>query len=74
LTGDWEGGGAMGKDSEGDWSLIMAMFAFLALGAFSGYIVGTRVQRQAAVEAGVGRYEVDARTGETRFVYGRSGD
>jgi hypothetical protein len=64
----------MGKDSEGGCSLVVAMFMFLAiaLGAFSGYIVGTRVQRQAAVEAGVARYEVDPRTGETRFVYGRS--
>jgi hypothetical protein len=61
----------MNKDPDGDWSLIMAMFMFLAIGAFSGYIVGTRVQRQAAVEAGVARYEVDPRTGETRFVYGR---
>jgi hypothetical protein len=63
----------MDKDSEGGWSLVVAMFVFLALGAFSGYIVGTRVQRWAAVEAGVARYEVDPGTGETRFVYGRSG-
>jgi hypothetical protein len=64
----------MDKDPEGGWCLIVAMFVFLAIGAYAGYIVGTRVQRWAAVEAGVARYEVDARTGETRFVYGRSGD
>jgi hypothetical protein len=62
----------MDEDSEGVWCLIVAMFVFLAIGAFSGYICGTRVQRQVAVEAGVARYEVDPGTGETRFVYGRS--
>jgi hypothetical protein len=64
----------MGEDSEGGCCLIVAMFVFLAIGACAGNIVGTRVQRQAAVEAGVARYEVDPRTGETRFVYGRSGE
>jgi hypothetical protein len=63
----------MDKDSEGGCCLIVAVFVFLAIGACAGHIVGTRVQRQAAVEAGVARYEVDPETGETRFVYGRSG-
>jgi hypothetical protein len=63
----------MDKDSEGGWSLFVAVFVCLALGAYAGYIGGTYHQRQAAVEAGVARYEVDPRTGETHFVYGRSG-
>jgi hypothetical protein len=63
----------MHEDPEGGYCLIVAMFVFLAIGACAGYIVGTRVQRRAAVEAGVARYEVDPGTGETRFVYGRSG-
>jgi hypothetical protein len=63
----------MDKDSEGDWSLIVAVFVTFALGACAGYILGTRVQRWAAVKAGVARYEVDPGTGEMRFVYGRPG-
>jgi hypothetical protein len=63
----------MDKDPEGGCSLVVAVFVFFALGAYAGYIGGTYHQRQAAVEAGVARYEVDPRTGETRFVYGRSG-
>jgi hypothetical protein len=64
----------MDKDSEGGCSLVVAVFVCLALGAYAGYIGGTYYQRRAAVEAGVARYQINPRTGETRFVYGRSGD
>jgi hypothetical protein len=62
----------MGEGTEGGCSTVMAVFVTFAIGAYAGYIGGTYYQRHAAVEAGVARYEVNPRTGEMRFVYGRS--
>lgn len=51
------------------WSWICHVM-FLIFGFLIGAIVVQAAHRHVAIEAGVGRYEIDATTGESRFVYG----
>jgi hypothetical protein len=51
------------------------LFVIVVLAATCwGYMIGASIaasdEREAAVKAGVARYEVDAKTGVKRFVYG----
>jgi hypothetical protein len=53
---------------------VVFVVVIFALGFYAGYVGGTHAQCGAAVEAGVARYEVDPRTRETQFVYGRAAE
>lgn len=54
--------------------LAALMFAVvIGSGVSVGSAVATNQERQKAIEAGVGRWVVDARTGERQFVYGVEG-
>jgi hypothetical protein len=62
----------MGDDQGDGCVTVFFVVVMFTLGFYAGYIGGTEAQHGAAVEAGVARYEVDPRTGETQFVYGRA--
>jgi hypothetical protein len=46
------------------------MFVGFVLGCAVGAVIGHDAERAAAIKAHAARWEVDAKTGETRFVYG----
>lgn len=55
--------------------LLPAMIVFsglmcLAGGCLSGVAIGSLYEQKKAVEAGVGRWVVDEKTGDRRFEYG----
>ena len=55
------------------WPVHAALLAFIAFVGFAcGGGCGMRLARNEAIEAGVGQWVIDAKTGERSFVYGVS--
>lgn len=52
------------------WFGLLLIILMLFAGCNAGCEAGKRLERHRAIEAGVARFEVDEKTGETNFVYG----
>ena len=52
---------------------FVSIFVGLAASSYHGSISGRAVEREKAIEAGVGRWVVNAKTGKREFVYGPVG-
>ncbi len=49
---------------------ILRLICIVVLASFLGYAYGLHCARTQAIEAGVGRWNIDSKTGEREFVFG----
>lgn len=57
-------------DTAAGCSIVCLIGVFFICGCLVGGCVTKDIEREQATKAGVGRYEVNAATGTTKFVYG----
>ena len=56
-------------NSDMTWGEFCIDIIFCAIFLIVGICLGCKAIRQEAIEAGVARYEVDAKTGKTQFIF-----
>ena len=60
------------KTSDAVWSSIVCLLIGAVVGLFAGSHLQLRQDIQDVIQAGVGEYRVDSKTGETSFVLTRT--